>query len=232
MICYYVPRTWGIGGAHECIRPTRPIDVDRLQALLRQGILQLARPLTRIHFMIYDLIFRRFIASQMPSSKVINSKFKLKGPYFEKEYSIISNIVIKGFTEMYPIPTTDKPKEGHYNVVDVKHRKLPTVPLYSQADIIQLMKQRRIGRPSTYAKIIKTLLDRYYVKETKRKKLLPTNLGINVYNYIFNNFASLVSENRTRMVEEIMDKIEVGEINYLDALKDFYEEIKDAEERK
>lgn len=229
---YYVPRTWGIGGAHECIRPTRPIDVDRLQALLRQGILQLARPLTRIHFMIYDLIFRRFIASQMPSSKVINSKFKLKGPYFEKEYSIISNIVIKGFTEMYPIPTTDKPKEGHYNVVDVKHRKLPTVPLYSQADIIQLMKQRRIGRPSTYAKIIKTLLDRYYVKETKRKKLLPTNLGINVYNYIFNNFASLVSENRTIMVEEIMDKIEVGEINYLDALKDFYEEIKDAEERK
>ncbi len=226
---FFIPRVWGKGGAHECIRPTRPLDINKLQALIRQRILQLARPLTKTHYIIYDLIFRRFIASQMPPAKVIETKYIVKGPYFEKEFSIISNVSVKGFTEIYPIPISEKPKIGHYKVLDVKHRKLPTIPLYSQADIIQLMKERGLGRPSTYAKIIKTLLDRYYVKETKRGKLLPTNLGISVYDYLYNNYSSLVSEERTRMVEIIMDKIEVGEIKYLDALKGFYEEIKNVE---
>lgn len=228
---YYNPRIWRKEGAHECIRPTRPLDLETLQALIRQGVLQLVRPLNKLHFLLYDLIFRRFIASQMPEAKIIRTRFKLTGPNFEKEYDIISNVVEHGFTLIYPIPLEEKPKEGSYRVIDVKHRKLPTVPLYAQADIIQLMKEKGIGRPSTYAKIIRTLLERHYVKETKRKKLIPTKLGINVFNYLSSNFPSLVSEDRTRIVEEIMDKIELGEINHLHALEDFYEEIRNVEEK-
>ena len=64
----YVPREWRSEGAHECIRPTRPLNVEKLRELIREGIIRLVRPLTRNHFRLYDLIFRRFMARTTGSS--------------------------------------------------------------------------------------------------------------------------------------------------------------------
>lgn len=65
------------------------------------------------------------------------------------------------------------------------------------------MKKSGIGRPSTYSKIVNTLLDRRYVIKTKlKKKLLPTKLGVNVYNYLIHTYEKLVSEERTRELEK------------------------------
>ncbi len=104
----------------------------------------------------------------------------------------------------------------------------PKVSLYTQGDVIALMKERKIGRPSTYAKIVETLMRRGgYVVETRggRKKLLPTEKGIKVYHYLVSKYRDLVSEERTRELEEIMDRIEEGVEDYLEVLHELYLEI-------
>ncbi len=226
----FKPRTWGAEGAHECIRPTRAIDAETLLNLIRQGVVQLARPLTPRHIRLYDMIFRRFIASQMPPARVKVYSFKVKGPGFEKSLEHYVEVVEPGYTLTLPLRLLDRIPEGRYRVKEVTYRRVATVPLYTQADLVRLMRERGIGRPSTYAKIIKTLLDRKYIIEVGRKrKLVPTKLGIEVYRYLSSNYRSLISEDRTRRVEEEMDMIERGERSYLDTLKEFYEEIRGVE---
>jgi len=200
--------------------------------LLKQGILQLPVQLSALHFRLYDLIFRRFIASQMPPAKIVETTILAKSPFFEKEYTWITEIIESGFTEIYPLEVRTILKPGKYKVKSVSYKKLPTVPLYSQADLIRLMKERGIGRPSTYAKIVKTLLDRHYVIEVKNGKLVPTKLGIRVYEFLKEKYGDLVSEERTAEVQKYMDMIEEGKIDYRDVLKDFYNEILEKVEKK
>ena len=91
---------------------------------------------------------------------------------------------------------------------------------------IEEMKKRGIGRPSTYAQIVQKLLDRGYVIERKNF-LFPTKLGKAVYNYLIRlkEAEKFVKEEFTRILEELMDKIERGEVYYIDVLKDLYEEV-------
>ncbi|MEM4509249.1 MAG: DNA topoisomerase, partial [Archaeoglobaceae archaeon] len=91
-----------------------------------------------------------------------------------------------------------------------------------------LMKERGIGRPSTYAVIVDKLFARNYVLE-KNGRLIPTKDGISVYDFLISNYAPFISESRTRALEEKMDAIERGKVDYLDALKELYEEIKKIE---
>ncbi|RLE88623.1 MAG: reverse gyrase, partial [Thermoprotei archaeon] len=226
---YFIGREWMREGAHECIRPTRPIDSERLMALIREGILRPVRPLTRRHFILYDLIFRRFIASQMPPAKVRRVKYRITiGPY-SKEIEGYVRITEDGFMKIYkPIRLLEGLEEGEYEIDEVRYRKIATIPLYTQADIIRLMKEKNIGRPSTYAKIVKTLLDRRYIIETKNRKLVPTSRGIEVYKFLLNHYEHLVSEERTRVVEDRMQAIEEGRENYKEVLREFFEEIQRA----
>ncbi|HDD63980.1 MAG TPA: reverse gyrase [Thermoprotei archaeon] len=222
---YFVGREWMKEGAHECIRPTRPFDASRIRELIMSGILRTARPLTKRHYILYDLIFRRFIASQMTPAKIKRGKYRITAGNLVKEIDGVVDIIEKGFTLSYNPFTILKLKEGKYGIKEVRYRKIITVPLYTQADIISLMKERGIGRPSTYAKILKTLLDRGYVLETKRKKLIPTKLGIKVLNFLKSKYEDLISEERTRIVERKMQMIEEGKADYREVLEDFYEEI-------
>jgi len=222
----FVGRSWAPPGAHECIRPTRPYDAETLRALVNQGIIQLVRPLTQLHYRLYDLIFRRFIASQMREAVVRVAKYRASTPYFSKEFTTYVEVVEPGFTRVYRPFTLATIEPGSYRIVEVRHRKVPTIRLYTQADLVARMREERIGRPSTYAKIISTLLARRYVVETKRRRLLPTKLGMKVYEYLERNYENLISVQRTRKVEEMMDKVERGELNYLEVLREFYEEVR------
>ena len=96
---------------------------------------------------------------------------------------------------------------------------------YTQSDVIQLMKERGIGRPSTYATIVDRLFMRNYVIE-KYGRIIPTKLGIRVFDYLSKNYGSFVSEERTRLLEEKMDAVEKGELDYYKALEELYKEIK------
>jgi len=223
---YFQGREWGKGGAHECIRPTRPLNSDKLSQLIREGILRLTTPLTYRHYRLYELIFRRFMASQMKPAKVMRAKVILRFGDYVKEIEGVLDILYDGFTVEYPLQEVRLPKmrEGEeLKVINVTHIKRSTKTLYSQGEIIELMRKRRIGRPSTYAKIVSTLLERGYVSESrKRKKLIPTKLGMEVYKYLSTNYMDLVSEDTTRRLEELMENIEKGVEDYQKVIERLY----------
>lgn len=227
---YFKPRPWGEEGAHEAIRPTRPIDTGRLMQLIRDGVIQLPRNLTRNHYRLYDMIFRRFMTSQMIPAKILYEKAVINAGVGKAELEGYVEIIEDGWTRLRSPPLRELPrleKGAKLKVVEAKKWKAPKVSLYTQGDVIALMKERKIGRPSTYAKIVETLMRRGYVVETKgRKKLLPTEKGIKVYHYLVSKYRELVSEERTRELEEIMDRIEEGAEDYQKVLVELYEELK------
>ena len=224
-------RTWGEGGAHECIRPTRPLDAENLKTLVMVSGSTLK--LTKNHFKVYDLIFRRFIASQMKPCEVLEVKLKVKTLPQELEVleEIATNFVKDGWNLVLPLKIRKLkidllPSETYYfTPLKVEKKKVPKAYPYTQGELVEKMREERIGRPSTYAKIIKTLLDRKYIVE-KGKFLYPTKLGIEVYEYLSNHFSDYTSTEFTRELEAIMDKVESGEEDYqkvIDGLKPILE---------
>ena len=99
--------------------------------------------------------------------------------------------------------------------------------MYTDGDVVRLMKERGIGRPSTYAKILDTLVKRRYVYVIQKTgQLKSTRRGEGVYEYLNEKFSSLVSEERTRMVEEKMKMVEEGRAERDKVLLEVYMEIK------
>ncbi|RLE49788.1 MAG: reverse gyrase [Candidatus Methanomethylicota archaeon] len=220
-------RSWMMEGAHECIRPTRPLNTSRLLELIREGVIRPIKRLTSDHIRLYDMIFTRFIASQMAPAKVVKQKFTARVDSFSKEVEGYVDVVEEGYTKVMPLRLTKRVKEGMVSVINVTPIRKPDVKLFTQGELVQLMKERGIGRPSTYAKIIDVLRRRGYIIESKyRKELLPTKIGRRVYDFLKKMFGDMVSEERTRIVEEKMDLIERGELDYQRVLSEFYEEIK------
>ena len=223
----YQAREWPGEGAHECIRPTRPLDVEQLRTLVETEALMLTKRPTRRHYALYDLIFRRFIASQMSRARVKRLKAKLDIAGFAKEVEGVVDILEPGFTLIYRPPWYILPPslEGA-RVVNVSQRETATILPFTQGEVIALMKEKGIGRPSTYAKIIDTLLKRKYVVESKTGRLIPTSRGLKVYSYLSSAFGELVSERRTALLESLMDMIERGEADYQAILEELYSEMK------
>ncbi|NJE09886.1 reverse gyrase [Thermococcus sp. MAR1] len=227
---YFKPRPWGEEGTHEAIRPTRPIDTGRLMQLIRDGILQLPKNLTRNHYRLYDMIFRRFMTSQMKAAKLLMERAVINAGVGKAEIEGYVEVIEDGWTRLRSPPFRQLPRLEpgvRLKVIEAKKWKAPKVSLYTQGDIIALMKERKIGRPSTYAKIVQTLLQRYYVLETRgRKKLVPTEQGIKVYHYLISKYKELVSEEKTRELEEIMDLIEENKVDYQEVLRELHGEIR------
>jgi reverse gyrase len=217
-------RTWKAEGAHECIRPTRPIDKATLQRLIYEKIIQVEE-INWKHLALYDLIFKRFMSSQCKNYKVKIKKYEIlvDGKRIEEER------VVKAegkAVELYKWNVFIKPELPlGKRKVKVVVRQVPKVPLYSQSDLVQLMKERKIGRPSTYATIIDRLFLRNYVKE-RNGKVFVTPRGLKVYYFLSKKFSKFVSEERTRILHETMEKIERGEVDYQEVLRYLFEEVK------
>lgn len=228
-------RSWGEGGAHEGIRPTRPLDSDELKRSIEEGDIEVYIDLTKYHFGLYDLIFRRFIASQMKEVKVKMFKEIIHIPVIEKDIEIsgIINVIEDGWNLVNPyrLEVMKKNKIEEFIIEDVKSNKIPKVKLYKEADVISLMRERRIGRPSTYATIIEKILSRGYIIN-KNGYMIPTKLGIQVYQFLQDNYGKYVSEERTRKLEEKMDNVENGNERFEDIINEIYSEVLEIIERK
>ncbi len=227
----FYPRSWGSGGAHECIRPTRALDPSDLSFMLNAGLVNFEHPKNALK--LYQLIFNRFIASQMRPARVVVKKLKLELPYFEWEEEVVTEILEHGFDLVYPTFTLFPDTEGLY--VDFKEfRKAPKVSPFTQGMLVQEMKKKGLGRPSTYAHIIQTLIDRGYVREV-RGYLIPTRMGVEVFSFLKENYPQYTSEELTRKLEESMDLIESGKVDYKEVLREAYkikkllEEFEDTE---
>ncbi len=208
-------------GAHECIRPTKPLAPKEIINLIQEGVV---RNLSKDHIKLYSLIFNRFIASQMKECKVKFGIYKIKTDEEEKEIKVAKEIVEEGFNKILPISTFEKVK-----VEKVEIKELPKISLFSQGTLIEEMKNKGIGRPSTYAIIIDRILKRKYAIDIKNK-LIPTSLGRKVYNYLNSNYNEFVSEEFTRKMEEDLDKIEEGKEDYQKILNKVFKKVKDIAE--
>ncbi len=217
----YQGRSWALGGqgAHECIRPTRPLDSQDLAKLIAIGVLRLPRRLTRDHYALYNLIFNRFIASQMKPAKVVKTIYTFTVDSYKVDLALCTSIREPGFTLVSKKPIFREISPGKVSISEIKYIKSSKVKILTQGDTISLMKKRGLGRPSTYAKIIATLLKRRYVISVgKRGYLIPMKRGIQVYEFLSQKFPELVSEDKTRELLRIMDEIEEGRINYQEVL--------------
>ena len=216
----YKGRDWaGSGeGAHEAIRPAKAVSPDEIEEMAYEGIL---KGITRKHINVYRMIYERFLQSQAKAVKAKKQRVTLQFGGVQIEDEVINEIIEDGWNLIKPVETF-RYKSGWIEVEDIRHHKKHTVPLYTQAKIIEEMKNRKIGRPSTYAKIIEVLFKRGYIKEDKYSRLWPTTLGKKVYGFLKENYTKFVTDEATRKLEEMMDKVEKAEVNYMEALRSIY----------
>ncbi len=220
---YFYGRHWSEGGAHECIRPTKPIDPEELRSMMLGGQTE---GIKKDHILIYELIFNRFIISQMRAVKVIKRKVKIDIEDVYQEVTVNTKILERGFDIVSKIEVYNI-KNEKINIENSKEiKQIPKAFLYTQGSLVEEMKKRRIGRPSTYAAIVSKLFDRGYIIERKGF-LIPTKLGKEIYEYLKKreDIIPFVSEEFTRQLEEVMDKIEEGNEDYQEVLKDIYNHV-------
>ncbi|MEM2752741.1 MAG: DNA topoisomerase, partial [Sulfolobales archaeon] len=231
------PRTWGEGGAHEAIRPTRPIDAETLRRLVEEGIIEPVVKLQKIHYLVYDAIFRRFIASQSTEAEVVSSQITYKVIVRHKNgqvaevgpntVTIYTSVISEGFLKYDRRVRVRKAiSPGVYRATRVRlFYRSETMP-HTESSLVRKMKEAGIGRPSTYSKIIETILKRGYAIRTKGVGyVIPRHLGVEVYRYLVSRFEGLVSEERTRALEKKMDLIEQGLDDYERVISMLYNDL-------
>jgi len=226
---FFKARKWEAKGAHECIRPTKAIDSQKLRNLIGLKILRFPSPLTEIEIRAYDLIFKRFIASQMQPSKVEKIKFKVLAGGEEKEFEFVNKVLQDGFSKIFRLQERNISglKEGKIKILESKKRMVSIFYPFTYSEIVSMMKERGIGRPSTYAKILEILKKRKYVKEVKKSMLVSTVLGRKVFEFSQQNFSKYLNEETTRKLEEDMDRIETGKKDFEEVLKQVFTEVKE-----
>ncbi len=218
----FQPRYWGEQGTHEAIRPTRPWSREDLEKAIAEGALSSTIYLTPLHLKIYDIIFKRFIASQMKPYIGEELSIELDFSKYKVNLTLLTRIISNGWNTVYNIPIYDWIRTMQNNMIKVQKisiTKSSTVSLYVQSDIVKLMKERGLGRPSTYASILSSLRRHGYVIESKKRRfLIPTKIGIEVYSTLINSYRELVSEETTRRMEETIDDIIAGRIKTDEAI--------------
>ena len=216
-------RPWTSEGAHECIRPTRDLDAGEVEAGIQEGKLP---PLTRRHLFVYGLIFNRFLASQMKPAKVRYQRVRFLAGGQEVEVSLPIEVLERGFLEVSQLALSDfRFEPGTVGVSGAEKRMVGKEPLYTEGDLIRLMRERGIGRPSTYAPTVQKLREKRYVLRVGKGGLVPTKLGREVYQYLTERYPHLISEERTRILYQKMDELERGRAAVEEVVEELRREV-------
>ncbi len=209
--------------AHEAIRPT---SVSRRPELIREF-------LNDDQFRLYQLIWQRAVASQMESAVYSTSSVEITAGRYGLSSSG-SILAFEGFLKVYGEDVQEKDSkvpevfEGEpLDLLNLKPEQHFTRPpaRYSEASLIRLLEEKGIGRPSTYAPIIFTLTSRDYVRREKGY-LACTELGMKVNDILVEYFSDIVDEGFTASMEEELDQVEDGKLNWVNVLKNFYDPFK------
>lgn len=224
LLKYFKPSHWGSQGTHEAIRPVYPLDSESLIQAIEEGLVAVVIPLTKTHFKLYDLIFKRFIASQLKGYKVVKGRFSvILDNILLSEIELTIDVLEDGFNLLIPIKVYRELRNMErvkLLISDLKIYDSSKTPLYTDGDVVTLMKKLGIGRPSTYAKILSSIKGHgYVIKSKNRKKLIPTKRGVEVYSYLNTYYSDLISVEVTRKMENIIEKISRGEIQGVEAVQ-------------
>ncbi len=232
----YKTRTVGAQEAHEAIRPTSVMREP-------QGVKQyLDGPM----FKLYNLIWQRFVASQMEAAVYDTLQVEVAGTTPEHAYLLrASGSAVKflGFLAVYeeaknedlrsadddevariPAGVEEGQKQRLVKLIPEQHFTQPP-PRYSEASLVQVLEENGIGRPSTYAPILSTIQQRGYVERVE-KRLLPTETGIHVNDLIVEYFPEIVDIGFTAHMEDDLDRVAAGDMPWTAAIREFYEPFK------
>ena len=213
----YTSKSKNAQEAHEAIRPT---DVGKLNA-----------GKTDEQKKLYRLIWERAITSQMTEAKILRTKVSanVEGktiPNFSANGSLIifeGWLVANSYTKNGEVILPDLKTEDSLNLEDIREEEKQTEPpnRYTEAGLVKELEKRGIGRPSTYASIIKTIIDRGYVLKENRS-LKPTDTGEVVIDFLEKHFGKYISDTFTAEMEDELDDIAKGKKKYEKILDDFY----------
>jgi DNA topoisomerase-1 len=197
--------------------------------------------LTAEQYKLYDLIWRRFVASQMSAAQYDTVSVDIENGKYEFKANG-SRMTFDGWRKVYKSQSGENevtvPKLSEGDILDLKklltEQKFTQPPArYTEASLVKEMEDKNIGRPSTYASIISVLITRRYVKRVK-KSLQPTKLGLDVIGILQDYFSDIVDVEFTGEMEDKLDSIELGDADWKSIIADFYkgfsEELKRADE--
>jgi len=238
---YYMSRVFkgksGAQDAHEAIRPTALGNLSEMN-------------LEKDEFKLYALIYNRFLASQMKPAIYDTVKIVI-GVSDYIFHATGSTIKFDGYMKLYMETKEEKSEEDEENKlpeIEIKEKliqkkiefkqKFTEPPLrYTEASLVKALEEKGIGRPSTYAPTISTIIERTYVEKDK-KYLVPTELGEVVNDIMVKYFTNIVDITFTAGMEHKLDEISEGNINHIEMLHEFYnpfkknlEEVQDKIER-
>jgi len=208
----------GAQDAHEAIRPT---EVNRTPDSIKQY-------LSADEFKLYDLIWRRFVASRMAPAVYDQTQVEIEGGdyVFRANGSVLA---FDGFYKIWPreengeadLPElADGENLDYHGIKPEQHFSQPP-PRYSEATLIRELEQRGIGRPSTYAPIVETIKDHGYV-ELKERRLHPTRIGEAVNTIMVDHFKVISDDDYTATLEKRLDEVEKGSEEWVPVVSDFY----------
>ncbi len=209
--------------AHEAIRPTNVLRTpDKIKASL-----------TKEQFNLYRLIYNRFVASQMKpavyetlTAEISGSGVVLRFYGEHKTFAGFTNVYEEGTDEAIASSETTLPplQEGNEVIIDtVRSEQHFTQPpaRYTEASLVRALEEKGIGRPSTYAPTITTIITRGYISREK-KRLYPTELGRMVTSMMEKYFADIVDTEFTAELEDKLDRVEEGDVAWKDIIREFY----------
>lgn len=214
--------------AHEAIRPTEPFrEPDSIKSYL-----------TPQQFKLYNLVWRRFTASQMSKAFFDATAIDIEaGKYgFRANGSVLK---FDGFLKIYPIKFSENElpvvnNEDKLTLEELKPEQHFTKPpaRYNEASLIKTLEKEGIGRPSTYAPIISTIQQRNYVEKDRSKYFHPTEIGVMVNDLLVEHFPSIVDIKFTSKMEDSLDDIAIGKTKWVSAIREFYEPFAETLEKK
>lgn len=204
--------------AHEAIRPTTfSLPPHEVKPYLKKE-----------EYSVYNLIWNRFIASQMSVTLIEETEFSIKASRYQ--FTAKGEVItFDGFLVLYPklkkeekiLPKAKEGEELRLLELEPQQNFTQSPPRYTEGSLVKELEARGIGRPSTYAPIIATLQDRVYVVREKGK-FIPTDLGLFVTDYLIQNFPDLMEFEFTAKLEEELDRINEGQLDWLAYLRKYY----------
>jgi DNA topoisomerase-1 len=208
--------------AHEAIRPTR----------IKRDPEKVKKYLSEPHYKLYELIWKRFLASQMEKAAIDTVEVDIQGGvYLFKAES--RKIKFPGYLLIYKekaekdrsLPVVKENEKLKLEELSSKQQFTKAPPRYTEASLVKTLEEKGIGRPSTYAPIIFTIKKRGYVKSSKGG-LIPTPLARVVNDLLVDSFSSILDPHFTARMEEGLDAVEQGERPWAALVSDFYGHFK------
>lgn len=223
-------KTKGAQEAHEAIRPAYP---DKKPEDLKLDDKQ---------FKLYNLIYTRFMASQMTPAIFETNTIKISANGLKNNYIFKTTgqiLKFDGFLKIYPIKfeesqlpvLTENEILELIELISSQHFTQPPAR-YNEASLIKVLEENGIGRPSTYAPVISTIQTRNYIVKNDSRKFEPTEIGVIVNDILTKHFPKIVDIKFTARMEEKFDQIAENKIKWKKVIKDFYEPFSENLEKK